>query len=239
MGTDNRQPARYQADLSEATVPEILYSIDRFRVPGVIEATDREITQRVYVREGYVVHASSTDRGLSLGAYLYRSGGLDRDAYRRLQELRGQSTSRFGTLLIEEGFLSPEEVYAAIREQLEEIVWSLFSWSDGTLSFSPGDERDPEAVQIGIPLKQVILRGIRRLPDARILAARLGARDTVLEPSYRVDDLVEIGLDAEDFALLQLVDGKRTVYEICVDGPRSVEENAKLLYAFRVLHLVS
>ena len=57
----------YRADLSETALPEMLYAVERFQVPGVIEAQRDGVTKRVYVREGYVVHASSTDRKDSSG----------------------------------------------------------------------------------------------------------------------------------------------------------------------------
>ena len=50
--------------------------------------------------------------------------------------------------------------------------------------------------------------------------------------------MIEISLDAEAYRLLRLVDGKRSLYELCSQGPKAPAENAKLLYAFRVLHLV-
>jgi hypothetical protein len=47
-----------------------------------------------------------------------------------------------------------------------------------------------------------------------------------------------MGLDAEDFALLSLVDGKRTLYDLCARGPKPGKDNAKFLYAMYALELV-
>ncbi|MFQ5351385.1 MAG: DUF4388 domain-containing protein, partial [Thermoanaerobaculia bacterium] len=144
---------------------------------------------------------------------------------------------RFGTLLVEERLLSPREVFAAIREQIEGIVWSLFYWSEGEVTYGAGDFQQEDMVQIRLSLREVIFEGIKRAPDARTLLARLGGRETLLEPCYKAEDLIEVGLDEPEYGFLTKVDGKTTLYDLCSSGPQSPGDNAKLLYAFTVLHL--
>jgi hypothetical protein len=151
---------------------------------------------------------------------------------------RERTQQRYGGLLIERGLLSPKQVYEAIREQIEAIVWSLFEWQEGSVTFAIGDFREPEAVRIQLPMRQVILEGIKRAPNARAMVARLGRRDTVFGPSHRTEDLIESGLDEADMKLLSLVNGRRTLYDICAQGPHAAAENGKFLYAFQVLRLI-
>jgi uncharacterized protein DUF4388 len=229
---------QYRGDLSQTALPEILYTIDRFQVPGVIEATRQGVVKQVYIKEGNVVHASSTDRDDSLGAYLQRSGVLSPEVYLETMRERERTNKRYGVLLIERGLLSPAEIYKAIRKQVEAIVWSLFYWQDGSVVFSIGEFREADSVRIQIPMQQVILQGIKRAPDAKTLVARLGRKETVLEPCYKTEQLIELALDEDEYGLLSLVDGKRSLYEVCIQGPRSASENAKVLYAFQILQLL-
>lgn len=229
---------RYRGRLSETTLPEMLSTIERFKVPGVIEASQGEACKRLFIRDGYVVHATSDDRADSLGDYLLRVGRLSEEAFEDISRRRRASEVRFGVLLVEREIMSPAEVQDALRDHIEAIVWSLFYWNEGEVTFAIGEVEDEEAVQIQVPMRQVILRGIRRAPDAKPLVSRLGRRDTVLEPSFRWEDLVEIGLDRDEYTMLMLVNARRTLYELCSAGPLAPAENAKLLYAFQVLHLV-
>lgn len=229
---------QYRGDLSQTALPEILSTIDRFQVPGIIEASRGGVVKRVFIKEGNVVHASSTDRDDSLGSYLERSGVLSPELVAETMRERERSNKRYGVLLIERGVLSPGEVYRAIRKQIENIVWSLFYWQDGAVSFAIGDFREPEAVRIQLPMRQVILQGIKRAPNAKTLVARLGRKETVFEPCYREEELIELALDADEYRLLRLVDGQRTLYDLCVQGPHGPAENGKELYAFQVLQLV-
>jgi hypothetical protein len=237
QNTDS-QNLRYRADLSETTLPEMLYTIDRFRVPGVIEARSEGVVKQVFVRAGYVVHASSTDRRDSLGDHLLRSGRITEKELERLTRERMGSNRKFGELLIESGALSPAEVFGFIREHVEDIVWSMFYWQSGEVVYGMGDLQEDGIVQIQLPIGKVIVEGIQRAPDAKLLLNRLGSKETVLEPCFKSEELIEISLDAEAYRLLRLVDGKRSLYDLCSQGPKAPAENAKLLYAFRVLHLV-
>lgn len=229
---------QYRGDLSQTALPEILYTIDRFQVPGVIEASRDGVVKQVYIKEGNVVHATSTDRADSLGAYLQRSGVLSPDVFLETMRERERTQKRYGVLLIEKALLSPAEVYRAIRKQIEAIVWSLFYWQEGSVIYSIGEFRETDSVRIQLPMRQVILQGIKRAPDAKALVTRLGRKETVLEPCYKMEQLIELALDADEYKVLSLVDGKRSLFDVCTQGPHSASENAKVLYAFQILQLI-
>lgn len=229
---------KYRGNLAETTLPEMLYTIDRFHVPGVVEARLGEVVKRVYIRAGYVIHASSNDLRDSLGAHLLRKHTVRRDRVEELVKARSQSNKRMGVMLLERGILSPAQVLRAIREQIEAVIWSLFYWDEGEVTFSLGELDAEDMVQIQLPIRQVIVEGIRRAPDAKAVLARLGSKETLLEPCFDPEELVETGLDVGDFQVLQTVDGSKTLFELCALGPKSAGEIAKLLYAFHVLHLI-
>ncbi|QQR73740.1 MAG: DUF4388 domain-containing protein [Holophagales bacterium] len=229
---------QYRGDLKETALPEMLHTIYRTRIAGVIEASRGEIVKRVWIKDGDVVHAASSDREDSLGSFLRRSGRVPPEDLEAASRQRGATARRLGELLVERGVLSPAAVYRAIREQAEAIVWSLFSWEEGVVAFSIGEAAPHEAVRILVPMRQVIVQGIRRAPNAKTLIAKLGRKETLFSPCYRVEDLVEIALDEREFQLLSMVNGRRSVFELCTQGPLSPAENGKLLYAYSVLNLV-
>jgi hypothetical protein len=228
----------YRGDLGTTALPEMLFTIHRHRVPGIVQATRDGVSKRVYLKDGNVIFAESGDREDSLGKYLLRNTRLTPAQFDETMRQRAGAHQRYGEILIESKLLTPAEIYQAIRSQVQEIVWSLFEWEHGEVTFRIGEFQDPDAVRIDVPLRQVILRGIERAADAKRLVSRLGRKETVFDPTYRTSDLVELALDAAEYKLLQMVNGKRSLYEICTRGPRTPAENGKLLYAFQVLSLV-
>src|SRR5260370_34896570 len=112
---------QYRGDLAQTALPEILHTIDRFQVPGMIEAQREGATKRVFIKEGNVVHATSSDRQDSLRAYLELAGLISREQFDSTMRERESSHKRYGVLLIEHGLLTPAELYRAIRKQTEAI----------------------------------------------------------------------------------------------------------------------
>jgi hypothetical protein len=216
----------------------MLLTVDRFQVPGVIEAERGGVVKQVFIREGNVVHASSTDRDDSLGSYLQRTGKITAEQYSATMAERAAANKRHGELLIELGLISPAGIYEAIRKQIESIVWSLFYWQEGEVRFRIGTFQTPGGIRIQLPMRQVILQGIKRAPNAKALVARLGKKETVFEAAFTTEDLIQAALDPDEYRLLGLIDGRRTLYQVCTEGPMSPAENAKLVYAFHVLRLV-
>ena len=119
------QRFHFKASLSESTLPEMLHSIERFRVPGVIEARNSDTTKHIYIREGYVLHAASSDRSDSLGDYLVREGRITAEDYEQLSRAIRSSNQRLGVLLLKRRLLTPEQVLQTIREHIQAIVGSL------------------------------------------------------------------------------------------------------------------
>jgi two-component system, OmpR family, response regulator len=240
MAETSEQPKRhqYQGDLRDTALPEMLYTIYQHRVPGVIEAIDGTASKKIFVRDGAVIHTTSTDGEDSLGAWLLRAGRITDQQLAHSEERRLATGRRHGEVLIDEDVLSPAQLYEAVQEQMRAVVWSLFAWQQGQVSFSIGDFEEPDMIRIHLPLRQVIVEGVKRAPDAKALVARLGRKDSIFEPTWRTEDLIEIAVSTEDLSLLRLIDGRRSLYELCTTGPYPPAENARLLYAFRVLRLI-
>jgi hypothetical protein len=228
----------YRGDLGETALPEMLYTIYMHRVPGVIEARQGSVLKKIFVRDEAVIHATSSDRNDSLGVFLRQEGKLSEAQFAESMKERETSDKRYGEVLIEQDILTPVELYDAIQHQIRSIIWSLFAWHEGEVTFSIGAFEESDIIRIHLPLRQVILEGIKRAPDAKALVARLGRKETVFEPTWSSDTLIEAALNREELSLLRMVDGKRSLYELCTQGPHSPAENARLVYAFFVLRLI-
>ncbi len=229
---------QFRGDLSEQPLAEILMKLHQYRVPGVVELTRDEVIKRIYIRRGFVVYATSSELKDSLGSYLLETGMLSRDDFRRTMRERRGSQKRYGQILVDQGLLSPADLYRTVRRQTTEILWGLFLWDAAAVTFSVGDYSDPAPTAIQIPLRQVVKVGVRRTEGSRGLLGRVGSKQTVLEPSFEFEDLVEVALDRDEYNLLTMVDGRRTLLELCSAGPFDTLTNGRLLYAYWVLQLL-
>lgn len=229
----------FRGDLESDSLPEILATIQRHGVPGVLECTKEDVSKCVYFATGDIIFATSTDREESLGESLLRDGLITKDELRlSSDELKRTPGRRHGTVLVQMGFLEPHELGSAVRKQVQAIVWSLFTWTSGSVTFRVGKFRDDEVFKIKIPTAKAILEGCRFLADPKDVTARLGGRGSVLQPVKRPPNLGDLVLEDEETQLLVLVDGSRTLYELCEAGPLNPGINARILYALLAIRLI-
>jgi hypothetical protein len=151
---------------------------------------------------------------------------------------RRDSDERFGALLIENDLMAPAELQRAIRRQSAEILWGLFAWERGIVTFTIGDFAEPSAVLIQIPIRQAIKEGVRHVGNVAALLQRVGRKDTVLEATYRTEELIDASLRKEELDLLRLVDGKRSLVELCNTASFDRRMAGRLLYVYWVLGFV-
>jgi two-component system, OmpR family, response regulator len=233
-------PFQYTGDLGEEPLPEILRTIHHYRVPGVVTATTGDVVKKIYLMGGNVIFATSSDLRDSLGAYL-RHSALISSAELRLSvdRIDASQGKRHGELLVEMGILTPDLLRQIVTEQVKAILHSVFSWEKGSVTFEVGRFRKDELIQLDVPTPQAIADGIRLLPDPRRVVLRLGPSWTVFDRGEVPAETSGVSWNAAELSLLSLVDGRRTLRDLITAGPGDVSTNAKLVYAFWVLHLVT
>jgi hypothetical protein len=232
---------QYEGALEKTPLAEVLTTVLRHRVPGRLEVALEDVTKHIWIAEGLAVAAASDDRADRLGASLYRMGRLTLDQLESIARDKDETGRKVGRILIERGILTPRELHDALCEQMKSVIWSVFRWSTGRVRFEIGTGLESGRVRIHLPLRQVILQGLQEVPDqnTKELVARLGRRATVFRPSWSTEDVVDLALDREQMDLLRLVDGHSPLSRLCDEGPGERAQNARLLYAFRLLGLIA
>lgn len=227
----------YQTDLALTPLPEILVTVHRYRAPGTIECRRGAEAKTIYLDDGQIIFASSNQIRDSLGDKLLREGKITQAQYDESVRRLDTTGKRQGTILTEMNVIEPRALFVALREQIQEIVWSIFAWDSGRVTFTPGRDKHREFVKIHVPVPQAILQGVEMMPDPRALVARLGEKTTILERTGQELENVILGLDEQ--RLLDQSDGKRTLYELVTTPPLTASDNARILYALFALQLLS
>jgi septum formation topological specificity factor MinE len=239
MAVPHDSPATpaFQGELAQTPLPEILVTIHRYKVPGVIECRRDAEVKRIYLDQGQIVFASSNVLADSLGDKLLREGKITREQYDESARRLTDSKKRQGVILAEMQAIEPRDLFVALREQIQEIVWSLFAWERGSVTFTPGRDKSLEFVKIQIAIPSAILQGVRRMPDPRALVHRLGTRSTTFERVAA--DVSELALGDDETLVLERVDGRAPLFALITTPPLPAAENARILYALLALQVIA
>ena len=225
----------YRGDLAVVPLAEVLATIHRYHVPGVVTLSRESRLRKIVVDEGVVAFATSNEREVSLGMHLLRNGVLNADTAREADARRARTGLRLGQVLLQMGVLTPETLKEAVGAQVREILWGAFDWTEGEVLFEVGPHPPVELGRVDLPIPSVILEGIRRTADVRRLVQRLGNAGTLLE---RTPSALLSLFSAAERELYDQVDGRTPLQSLCARGPGTVTESARILYAFFCLGLV-
>ncbi len=226
----------YQTDIAQTPLPEVLVKIHKYRAPGRLDCRRGDETKRIYLERGDIIFATTNQIVESLGDMLLGARHINQEQYDESLRRVRQTGKRHGTVLVEMKILTSEELFHAVRDHIQGILWSIFAWDFGNVGFTPGRDKRLEFIKVEIPVPQAVMQGVRHMPDARATVARLGSKTTIFsQTGARVEGLT---LRPEEQALLDAVDGKHALYELVNLPLLSAADNARVLYAFSTLGLI-
>lgn len=190
-------------DLSEIRLPTLLMSLYRNQETGVltVQGTYRKT---LFILEGNVVFASSTDPDDRLGETLLKRGLITVRQYLQSAELI-RPGKRQGEILLDLGAITPEGLVEGVRQQVYDIIFSLFLQEQGTYTLSMEEFSTFDMVTINMEMPILILRGMSQSERFSIFHQEVGSPETRLRPASSTPSfLPSLELSSEGEHLLSL-----------------------------------
>ena len=204
-----------EGDLSRIQLPDVLSFVAMIRANGKLVVRNGDLERTIHWKRGEIVFASSSSHEHSLGQFLLRNGRITLAQY---EESRARVTPqlRHGKLLVQMGAISPKELWWGVKNQALEIIYSLFSWKEGSFAFVESDEElSHERIVLSIHTSTVIMEGTRRLDESARIREKITSPDMVfarvpgLFPDFRALEMNE-----SEISVYNNIDGKRTIREL-------------------------
>ncbi len=108
-------------------------------------------------------------------------------------------------------FVGGQMTHAAYEEYFgEEAVYTLFSWGAGTFRFRAGEETDEQTISLST--EEILLECVTYATEWESVRRVIPSPNTIFRLSAR--SMREFSLRAEDWMVIQNLDGQRTVVEI-------------------------
>ena len=215
-----------QGSLESFGIADLFSMLNMSRRSGLLLLLADPVQKTVYFRRGEIVFAGSNQLEDRLGQVLYRTGKLSREALDEA-ERHIEPGKRFGALLLERKLIDSSALLWGVKYQIEEIVYSVFRWSQGSFFFFDGDFTDGDLAQFSIDTNNVLMEGYQRVDELGLIGEHIRGHSTVLRPTGR-----EAGAKLGDrlARVLALVDGRSTVEEIVRATGWGEFNTFKLLY---------
>lgn len=208
---------------SSMSLPEVLQFLGMSRMTGTLTVVQGDYSGSLMLRGGRLVNSTSLGRSRRLGQMLVYRGLVDRNAVEEALAYQQDFSpgTPLGRILVHRGHISMDQLRQAIRLQLEEELWELFSLREGSFRFEHGDDATIGTDSlVELEVEPLILEATRRLDEWTRIVKNI--------PSDSAIPIVVPFADAEDREMLQLSDSEWQVlalinssYDMCCIANRS------------------
>ncbi len=133
------------------------------KATGTLTLKAERVEKSVFFKGGEVIFSKSTDSKDRLGEILVKVGKLKREDLDRALVLSRKhlGLKKMGAILVENGMVTPKELFHALKTQVNDIIVSLFSWSQADYSFT--EQLPADVISLQINIKGLISEIIKRL----------------------------------------------------------------------------
>ncbi len=202
---------KLEGSLDAFSLPDIFQLLSFTKKSGGLHLRRATTRGSVYFRDGSVTGASSDDGRQALARRLVGAAGVGEAELSAAVERAANEGIGVSRALLDAGAVDPDFLRSLVAEQVVDAVFDLLRWSEGDFSFTV-DEPGPDDVGFSLGVEPVVNDARSRLESWDHACRVVPSPDTVLAlpVGVREDPVVTRG----EWALLALVDGRRTVAEL-------------------------
>jgi hypothetical protein len=200
--------------LDDFTLPDVFRLMSFAKKTGRVDVVRSAGQGKVYFRDGEVYYAESSLSKEPLGQKLVRSRALTEGQLMKALDQHALSGERLGSVLLQSGLVTEEQLESAVRQQIEDAIFDLLRWELGEFAWEPGGDFETE-VHIGVSVENLIMEASRRLDEYEVIKRKIPSGASVLGMAATPPEgAVEINITPQEWRILVLVDGNRTVEDI-------------------------
>ncbi|WP_224244676.1 response regulator [Hyalangium gracile] len=214
-------------------LPSLITAFFLSRETGELGVQRGKVKKVVYFEHGTPVFALSNLLSDRFGQFLVRVGKIRPEQLQDAATVATQTQRRTGDVLVERGLLKDTERLYYVGQQVKAIIYSLFSWEDGTYVMSFKEKAAAESIKLDLHPANLIVRGVKKLYKPERLRRLLRPEDRLIPAVAPAYNLNEVELERWEAELLPRIDGNRTVAELLAYANRPEQ----VVYGFLVAML--
>jgi len=202
-----------QGTLKTMSLVDLLQFLAAGRKSGTLKFDCGKITKQVYFKNGMIVGSKSNDPREYLGQVLLHYGKVDDAQLKAAREVQRTSGAKLGEVLVEQGFLTEDEVLEILKTRTLDAIYDLFMWTEGDFEFYDEDPSPDELLLIEVEPTNVIMEGIYRIDEFARYRTLVPSDRAILELAAGWTSSLKLGKEFRQ--VLFFVEKRMSVAEIC------------------------
>ncbi len=228
----------FEGDLRRIEIADVLSFVSMIRGSGKLLLRQGRLERTLHWKDGEIIFASSNSNEQSLGQFLLRNGKITEEQYQESAQRVGPNL-RHGKALVQMGAISPNDLWWGLKNQALDIIYSLFTWHEGSFSFVEAEEVMQERIALSINTSSAIMEGIRRLDESVRIREKITSLDMVFaKVAGAVPNSQELEMSEDEVALYNNIDGCLTVRELVAKSELTDFEVTRILFQLLMARLI-
>lgn len=203
-----------QGDFEGLTLASILQLLCNDQKTGVLTVTCEGDESRVFFEEGTIIYATASLKEARLGYLMRNDGVISAQQLQKCLAQAKETRSHLGTILVEKGYISIEILKKYNTQQVEMILYNLLFWKKGKFEYKDAKLNLKGMIVTQLNPMKLILEASRRIDELSVLREFIPHDNLVFQMSGKVTNKEEIKLNANEWRILSLIDGTRTVRQV-------------------------
>ena len=205
-----------KGNLKDFNVTQLFNLINLARKTGSLTVEERGRRAEVCFKEGKLVYASMNGQDDGLMGVLEKAGKISPEQSRVIRaRSKTNADKELGLLLINAGYVTQDDIVRSVRSHTLDVVYLLFTWSDGSFRFEPNKLPAEGAITVPIKLENIIMEGSRRVKEYETLQSELPDLDMALRFTERPDARIrDINLTVEEWRVISFINPRNTIRQI-------------------------
>jgi len=202
-----------QGTLKTMSLTDLLQFLAAARKSGTLKFDQGKISKQIYFKNGMIVGSKSNDPREYLGQVLLHYGKVDEIQLKVAREMQRTTGAKLGEVLVEQGFITEEDVLGTLKTRTLDAIYDLFVWNDGDFEFYDDEPPPDDLLLIEVEPTNVVMEGIYRIDELARYRTLVPSDRAVLELNAGWTSSLKLGTEFRQ--ILHFVEKRMSVAEIC------------------------
>lgn len=203
-----------QGDFEGLTLASILQLLCNDQKTGVLTVTSDAEESRVFFDQGTIVYATASLKEARLGFLMRTDGIISAQQLQKCLAHAKEEKMHLGKILVDKGYISLDTLKKYNTKQVEAILYNLLFWKKGRFEYKDAKLNLKGMIVTQLNPMKLILEASRRIDELSVLKQLIPSDRLVFKMSGKVQSKEEIKLNANEWRILSLIDGTRTVRQV-------------------------
>ena len=203
-----------QGDFEGLNLASILQLLCNDQKTGVLIVTRDDEESRVFFEQGTIIYASASLKEARLGSLMRNDGIISLQQLQKCLAHAKEEKMHLGKILVDKGYISLDTLKKYNTKQVETILYNLLFWKQGKFEYKDAKLNLKGMIVTQLNPMKLILEASRRIDELSVLQESIPSDKLIFKMSGKVQSKDEIKLNANEWRILSLIDGTRTVRQI-------------------------